>query len=151
MGDVPLAGPASLSPVPPQPVQELRDLIEEYDQDDLRPGLDWLEEHQPAPATESSILHLDFHPINLIRGKGLLTPIDWTEADVGDPHADVGTTLVLTECTPAKNVSRLAQLRVAAGRPFFVRRYLRAYREHFAIDRKKLAANGAGVPFALTS
>ena len=28
---------------------------------------------------------------------------------------------------------------VAAGRPFFVRRYLRAYREHFPIDTKKLA------------
>src|SRR6266487_3659975 len=40
-------------------LQELRDLIEEYDQDDLRPGLDWLEEHRPAAAADSSILHLD--------------------------------------------------------------------------------------------
>jgi aminoglycoside phosphotransferase (APT) family kinase protein len=104
----------------------------------LQPGLDWLVAHRPPPPKAPRILHLDFHPINLIQDHGSLTPIDWTEADVGDTHADVGTTLVLTECTPAKNTSWLDQLGVAVGRTFFVRWYLRAYRRQLAIDRGTL-------------
>jgi hypothetical protein len=65
---------------------------------ELRPGLDWLSLHRPPPSRPASLLHLDWHPLNLIRGEGGgLTVLDWTEADVGDPHADLGTALMMIE------------------------------------------------------
>jgi aminoglycoside phosphotransferase (APT) family kinase protein len=106
----------------------------------LVPGLDWLVEHAPPSPAASRILHLDFHPINLIRQEnGVLVPIDWTEADVGDPHADVATSLVLAECTPPKDTTLLDRAGVGVGRLFFVRWYLRAYRRHLPIDWNRLA------------
>jgi aminoglycoside phosphotransferase (APT) family kinase protein len=132
--------PACPAPLLERSLEQLADDIHAGGWQGLSRGLDWLLSHAPAPPRMPRILHLDFHPINIIQqADGTLALIDWSEADFGDPHADIGTTLVLAECTPAKSVSRLAQLRVAAGRPFFVRRYLRAYREHFPIDTKKLA------------
>ncbi|HEV3080691.1 MAG TPA: phosphotransferase [Gemmataceae bacterium] len=133
---LPAAGfPTSPGPLLTRSLDQLADDIRSADWQKLRPGLDWLVAHRPPPPKVARILHLDFHPINLIRqSNGSLTPIDWPEADVGDPHADVGTTLVLTECTPAKNTSWLDQLGVAVGRTLFVRWYLRAYGKRLPLD-----------------
>jgi aminoglycoside phosphotransferase (APT) family kinase protein len=105
----------------------------------LTPGLRWLVNHRPEPPRAASILHLDFHPMNLIaQSDGNVVPIDWTEADVGDPHADIGTTLVLVECTAPKNRTLLDRLTVRAGRLWFVRWYLRTYGWRLPIDRETL-------------
>lgn len=127
-------------PLLPRSLDEMAEDIRSAGWRELVPGLDWLSTHRPAAPAAPKILHLDFHPMNLIReSSGLLVPIDWTDSDVGDPHADIGTSLVLSECTPPKNTTTLDRLGVGAGRFFFVRWYLRAYRKRMPIDGTKLA------------
>jgi aminoglycoside phosphotransferase (APT) family kinase protein len=62
----------------------------------LTPGLVWLQAHRPAESADNCILHLNWHPRNLLLDPGgSLSAIDWSEADIGDPHADVAMTLLL--------------------------------------------------------
>jgi aminoglycoside phosphotransferase (APT) family kinase protein len=95
---------------------------------ELRPGLEWLCAHRPPAPRRPSILHLDFHPLNLLDdGAGGLIVIDWTEADVGDPHADVAQTLLNLECMTEDHPSWYDRFWTAMGRWLFNRTYLRAY------------------------
>ena len=122
-------------------LQELRDLIEEYDQDDLRPGLDWLEEHRPAAAADSSILHLDFHPMNMLcRWRRCTGVLDWGDADVGDRHADVALSLMLMRSAPVGIGKNWWQkFNALPGRWIFWKYYLWAYRRRLPLDEQKLA------------
>jgi aminoglycoside phosphotransferase (APT) family kinase protein len=77
-------------------LNELSELIAAYELRCLQLGLDWLSRHRPPPGNEAAIVHLDWHPLNLIcDNDGRLWALDWTESDVGDPHADVAMALVL--------------------------------------------------------
>src|SRR5262249_10261515 len=93
-------------PAPPGPflgrhLDEMRAAVARHDLPGLAPGLGWLEAHRPAEAAAPSILHMDFHPLNLIeREDDSLVVLDWTYADLGDPHADVATTLLILDCVP---------------------------------------------------
>jgi aminoglycoside phosphotransferase (APT) family kinase protein len=120
---------------------DLRDLIEEYDQDNLRPGLDWLEDNRPPVPAESSILHLDFHPINMLcRWRRCTGILDWADADVGDRHADVALSLMLMRSAPigiGKNWWQ--RLNALPGRWMFWKYYLWAYRRRLPLDEQKLA------------
>jgi aminoglycoside phosphotransferase (APT) family kinase protein len=119
---------------------EMATVIREYGLHGLRPGFDWLFVQQPTPPKDPRILHLDFHPLNLLEdGNESLVVLDWTEADLGDPHADVGTTLMLIDCLPGVKVTRLERLAVLAGRPFFRHWYLNTYRRHLPLDENKLS------------
>lgn len=52
-----------------------------------------LRELAVAPAT---LLHLDYHPMNVLaEGDSITGVVDWANAAVGDPRADVARTLVL--------------------------------------------------------
>jgi aminoglycoside phosphotransferase (APT) family kinase protein len=120
-------------------LDEMHTIIERYGFNDLRPGLDWLAVHRPAEPKVSSIVHLDFHPVNLIRSPdGSLLVLDWPEASLGDAHADVGTTLALMEsvCPDSAWMTKLA---VCSGRPIFGWRYLRAYERARPLDHARLA------------
>ena len=49
------------------------------------------------------IIHLDFHPLNLIYTQDReQVVLDWNEADIGDCHADVGTTLEMLGRRPLR-------------------------------------------------
>jgi aminoglycoside phosphotransferase (APT) family kinase protein len=136
--------PAHGFPVPAEPLlarslQELAEDIRAAGWKGLLPGLNWLVSHRPDPPSDPRILHLDFHPMNLIQqADGSVVPIDWPESDIGDPHADVATSLVLTECTPAKNTGPLDRVSVWVGRAWFVRWYLRTYRRRMGLDESTL-------------
>jgi aminoglycoside phosphotransferase (APT) family kinase protein len=118
----------------------LADCIWQHRLAGLKPGLDWLCRHRPEPPALARILHLDFHPINLMQRAGApLVALDWTEADVGDYHADVATTLLLLDCWRPRSVSLSDRLSIALGRSFFKRWYLRAYRRWLPLDNGKLA------------
>ena len=83
-------------------LDEMQTIIRAYDLEHLLPGLDWLAVHRPEPPAQKCIVHLDYHPLNLIHtATGELVILDWCEADMGDIHADVGTTLALMEYLPA--------------------------------------------------
>jgi aminoglycoside phosphotransferase (APT) family kinase protein len=131
--------PLAAGPFLPRRLDELRSLIREYDLAGLRPGLDWLSRHRPPPARQTSILHLDWHPMNLVRGAGGgLTVLDWTEADVGDPHADVATTLMIIECLPHPARGLWGRAAVPVGRWLTRRGYLAAYRRERPLDARRL-------------
>jgi aminoglycoside phosphotransferase (APT) family kinase protein len=131
--------PCPLAPFLPRRLRNLRRLICKYDLKGLAPGLDWLAAHQPDPAEAPSILHLDFHPMNLLfdgnRCRGVL---DWCESDVGDRHADVAATLLLLDTAPVVGITVVQRLACLTGRSMLRRRYLRAYRRSFPIDRGRL-------------
>lgn len=114
-------------------------VIEEHDLAGLVPGARWLLAHVPEPWPERCILHGDFHPMNVIRtpGKELIV-LDWSEATVGDPHADIGTTLMLLDCITAGAETAWHYLGIAMGRGILRRRYLRAYRRCLRLDRSRL-------------
>ena len=136
--------PAADAPLPagpflPRRLEELRSLLRAYDLTGLRPGLDWLSSHRPPPSRQVSILHLDWHPLNLIRGEGGgLTVLDWTEADVGDPHADVATALMMIECLPHPAASVWGRAAVPVGRWLTRRGYLAGYRQTRPVDGRRL-------------
>jgi len=106
----------------------------------LKPGLSWLRAHRP-PSDSAGILHLDFHPMNLLVNSkdGSLSVIDWTYAETGDPHADVATTLMLMECVPVHGQRLLQRCATRIGRPFLRHAYLKEYSRCHAIDQGRLA------------
>jgi aminoglycoside phosphotransferase (APT) family kinase protein len=136
--------PAADFPSPPgrfleRRLREMRRLLHEYELDGLTPGLDWLQGRRPEPPEVPSILHLDFHPMNLVFDRGCCRGVlDWCEADVGDRHADVASTLMLLDTAPLEGITAAQRLAALAGRSMLRRRYLRAYRRFFPIDRARL-------------
>jgi aminoglycoside phosphotransferase (APT) family kinase protein len=80
-------------------------------------------------------LHLDFHPLNLLDdGAGGVVVIDWTEADVGDAHGDLGKTLLCLECLAADRLNWFDRWCVGIFRRLFVNCYLACYRRHMAVN-----------------
>ena len=76
-----------------------------------------------------------------IRGPAF-PPLDWTESDVGDRHADVATTLMTVLCHPAPAPAWQRPF-VSAARGMLARNYLRAYRRRLPLDETRLTYYGA--------
>jgi aminoglycoside phosphotransferase (APT) family kinase protein len=54
-----------------------------------------------ASRTSQALLHLDYHPLNVMTENGALTAVlDWANAAVGDPRADVARTVSLLRLAP---------------------------------------------------
>jgi aminoglycoside phosphotransferase (APT) family kinase protein len=136
--------PSDHFPCPPEPLlerclDEIQGLIRQYDMPGLRPGLEWLLAHQPEPPARPRIVHLDIHPLNLIHRDGQPPAVlDWDEADVGDPHADVATTVILIRCAPIEGKNLREQIIISTGRGLLERFYLFACWRRIALDGKKL-------------
>jgi len=132
-------------PAPPGPflerhLGETRAAIARHGLRGLLPGLDWLHARRPPEPASPSILHLDFHPLNLIaRADGSLGVLDWTYADRGDPHADVATTLLILDCFPAATRNPWHRLCLVVGRPVVRWCYRRAYARLRPLDEGRLA------------
>jgi len=136
--------PVDAFPAPPGPfldrhLTRLGEVIDGCGLRGLAPGLDWLRRHRPEPPPAPSVLHLDFHPLNLIeRADGSLAVLDWTYADLGDAHADVAMTRMLLECVPGVGAGWWERLVVGVGRPVLAWLYLRAYRCRRPLDEGRL-------------
>jgi aminoglycoside phosphotransferase (APT) family kinase protein len=132
--------PASDRPFLGRYLSSMENSIRQHDLCGLSAGLDWLGERRPADPSRPSILHLDFHPLNIIRRpNGSLVVLDWPEADIGDRHADVATTLTLIDSVrlPAHNLWE--GLGLPLGGFLLSQWYLRAYCELAELDEDKLA------------
>ncbi|MGE3806911.1 MAG: phosphotransferase [Gemmataceae bacterium] len=94
----------------------------------LTAGLDWLRANVPAGGGDQALLHVDFHPLNLIcTGSGLVV-LDWDSADVGDPWADVANTCMMIDCAPALAAQAgYPRWALDLARGILRRRFLRAY------------------------
>jgi aminoglycoside phosphotransferase (APT) family kinase protein len=123
-------------------------VLNECGEEGLRPGLDWLDAHRPGPPPELSVLHLDFHPRNLIQHEdGRLSVLDWTDADVGDFHADLGMSAMLLDCAPAEDLNAWDRFSTWVGRFVFPAWYLHAYRRLRRVDEARLAYYRAWAAF----
>jgi aminoglycoside phosphotransferase (APT) family kinase protein len=121
-------------------LNEMRSMIREYGLDGLAAGWEWLAARRPPAPARTSILHLDYHPMNLLCGSfPALSVLDWTEADVGDHHADVATTLMLMACCSAGEPNAWERLTLPIARKLVSRWYLMAYRKRIRLDSEILA------------
>jgi aminoglycoside phosphotransferase (APT) family kinase protein len=117
----------------------LRRMVRTYGLDGLAVGLRWLEVHRPPDPDAPCLLHLDFHPVNLIaRADGECVVLDWSEADVGDIHADLATTLLLLRYAPVEGLYPHERLVAPLTRWFLARRYRVVSRRGAQIDRERL-------------
>jgi aminoglycoside phosphotransferase (APT) family kinase protein len=131
--------PAAARPHLPRSLQWLAQVVQECGFEVMVPGLDWLEAHQPPPPTAPCIVHLDFHPLNLLVDEtGFRTVLDWSDADVGDYHADVASTLLLVDTAPIKLTRWRDWLASLPGKGIMRRRYLRKYRSCMPLDPERL-------------
>jgi aminoglycoside phosphotransferase (APT) family kinase protein len=135
VGDFPAPGGEHL----PRSLAELAAMIREGGFRGMEAGLDWLHTHRPAPPASPCIIHLDFHPLNLLVADGRFRAVlDWSDADVGDYHADVAATLLLIDTAPVELKTVWRWLMSIPGQGLLRRRYLRAYRGRLPIDDHKL-------------
>jgi aminoglycoside phosphotransferase (APT) family kinase protein len=133
---LPLAGPfASPASFVERRLDELDWMIGDYDLAELTAGYAWLRERRPPPPARPSILHFDFHPVNVIVHDGRPQAVlDWSEADAGDPHADVAMTLVLLRTAPVAPETLHERLLARPARWWLARRYLRTYRRSSSLN-----------------
>ena len=80
--------------------KELREALDRPGMEGLLGGLDWLDANFPA-GIPSRLVHLDLHPGNvMVEGGRVSGVIDWANAALGDPAADVAVTRVTTLLGP---------------------------------------------------
>ena len=85
-------------------------------------------DHLASLPDGDSVLHLDFHPMNVFRHGGGIATIDWQSTACGDPAADVAMTrLLFTEAELFPGASRAQLLVYGAARGAMGRMYLTEY------------------------
>jgi aminoglycoside phosphotransferase (APT) family kinase protein len=127
---------------------QLQSVIQECDLAGLAAGLDWLLVHRPAPRDSPCVLHLDFHPLNLVcSSQDHPVVVDWADADLGDPHADVATTLLLLDCVPPGVDPGWTRSLLPVGRLLLRLGYSSAYGWHRPLDEGCLAYYRAWAAF----
>lgn len=132
--------PNSREPLLERSIVEMESLIRRYRLTALAPGIDWLRTHRPQEPAAPVIVHLDFHPLNLIqRDGGDLVVLDWDTADLGDPHADIATTLLLLRHAPNEGKNLWERLLIDTGRSILAVAYISICRRQMSIDDAKLA------------
>jgi aminoglycoside phosphotransferase (APT) family kinase protein len=104
----------------------------------LAAGVEWLRKHEPAPTTERSVCHGDFHPINILTsGRDVTGVIDWSLARVEDPAWDVGATVALMSQGPVDLPAFLYGL-LGRVRGWLVGRYLKSYAATRPLDLRRV-------------
>lgn len=120
-------------------LDEIASMLRTHELNALTTGLDWLRRHRPNREDATSILHLDFHPVNIVMDDGQPQAVlDWSEADVGDRHADVAMTLVLIATAPVSLSTFGERLLARPARRLMAWLYQRTYQRHFALDANRL-------------
>jgi aminoglycoside phosphotransferase (APT) family kinase protein len=131
--------PAPSESLLPRSFREMDQLLDEHDLSGLRPGLEWLVRHRPPDPERPVPLHLDFHPLNLMfDGNRCTGVLDWCEADVGDRHADVATTMLLFKSVSLDWQGLWQNVAHWPGRFLLLQGYLEAYHQRLPLERTLL-------------
>jgi aminoglycoside phosphotransferase (APT) family kinase protein len=110
-------------------------LVREHDLAELRSGLHWLEQRRPEQTTPSAIVHLDFHPLNLLYEEAHgFTVLDWSQVDIGDRHADVAVTRMFMDCMQIERPTWWERFNYWGGRLLLRRGYQAAYEQHLQLN-----------------
>jgi aminoglycoside phosphotransferase (APT) family kinase protein len=126
-------------------LDEIGARVTTYHLEGLQPGLSWLTANRPCRTVAPRIVHLDWHPLNLMYDGSKLSGLDWTEAGVGDRHADLATTLMTLLCYPMPSISRWQRPFVPLVRGIVARGYLEAYRRRLPVDEERLTYYSAWI------
>ena len=103
------------------------------------PGVNWLRAHRPPEVAPPCLLHLDFHAKNILTQPGRIAAVlDWSEADFGDRHADVGMALHMIDEAPVEDASWIDRVMLPLGRFLTHVRYLNVYRRRLPLERRRL-------------
>ena len=89
-----------------------------------------------APAV---VCHGDFHPLNAIASGDHMAIIDWSDAALGDRHADVSRTVLLLDLAAIAASNRVERTALGVAGPMLSRSYRRAYTASAAVDPERLA------------
>lgn len=99
---------------------------------ELTPFFDWLIERMPDDPEQRSVVHGDFHPMNMLVNDGkVVALLDWSGFIVGDPMTGLGWTIALFLATgkhtiPEDMFEQLLEM------------YFTEYSRHNPIDEEKL-------------
>jgi aminoglycoside phosphotransferase (APT) family kinase protein len=132
-------------PLPSEPPLidlQLANVLRDIERFGLR-GLDeayrWLDERRHIVEEEEiSLLHNDFHPLNIMASGEAMWVLDWTDAALGDRHHDLARTLAIFHLAPPLARSRLERFLLATLRRYIVPRYLARYRASLPVDPARL-------------
>lgn len=103
-------------------------------------ALDTLVAQSAREGARAVLCHGDYHPDNvLFSARGPLV-IDWENAAIGDPHADVARTLILLRASVASIRSTAGRTMRRAAGSALIALYLRRYRQLLPCDPSRLAA-----------
>ena len=120
-------------------LEAIETAVAESGLDGLAAGAEWLRRRRPADAESPSLLHLDFHPKNiLVRDNRCAAVLDWSESDVGDRHADVAMALVLMESAPVDDAGAINRVMLPVGRAITRMMYYNGYRRRMPLDPVRL-------------
>jgi aminoglycoside phosphotransferase (APT) family kinase protein len=118
---------------------ELESFAADHNLRDLAPGVAWLGERRPPEPEAPSLLHLDFHPGNVLMQRGRCAAVlDWAEFDVGDRHADVADALLMIDCARVDDSPPWERLVFPIGRGMTRWGYTAAYRRLAPLDPARL-------------
>lgn len=139
-----LAPPETLDGQPAPPLIDrrlalVRIVVERLPASPLAGGLERIESLLPAlEVPDPVVCHGDFHPLNILVDGSEARVIDWTDAGVGDRHADAARTAWLFGFAAVAAASRSERAVMGALAPSLARRYLAAYRRHAPLDERRL-------------
>jgi aminoglycoside phosphotransferase (APT) family kinase protein len=111
-----------------------REYLERLELPGFPNAIRWLEQSAPAAPERRSILHGDFHPLNILMDRGEVSGvIDWPWASIGDPAFDVGATIAIFSHGPL-DVPGFVRPPIDWFRRRFVADYLREYQKQRPLD-----------------
>jgi aminoglycoside phosphotransferase (APT) family kinase protein len=120
-------------------LEEPQDYVSRYNPPGLAAPLAWMKSHTDLVRDEEPVLvHLDFHPMNILTDGDRMTLIDWADGTIGDRHADVGRTLALFWLAAPLLDSIVERTLLRMLRLYLVPAYQREYRKHLPLDATRL-------------
>jgi aminoglycoside phosphotransferase (APT) family kinase protein len=120
-------------------LERLQIAVDDYHLIGMAAGLNWLRAHRPPEVESPSLLHLDFHPKNLLVHKGRCAAVlDWSESDFGDRHADAANALLMIDTAPVEEASAWDRFMLPIGRFLTHEFYLYTYRRRLPLDGRRL-------------